>query len=173
MRILIVVDGTPEVVADAVADVRRSGLRARESWSDGGELQSWMPEYISRIVPVGILTMLRCGEILGPRDHDIDFATGSIAVFSQRQDGHEVRTKRAPADERSMSGPQVLQVTRKTRDLHHHPRRCTTVTVSAITSLGFAQASPARLADLLRGHWAIEALHHLRDVTFCEDGSQT
>jgi hypothetical protein len=30
------------------------------------------------------------------------------------------------------------------------------VTVYAITSLGFAQASPARLADLLRGHWAIE-----------------
>jgi hypothetical protein len=47
MRILIVVDGTPEVVADAVADVRRAGLRARESWSDSGELQSWMPEYIS------------------------------------------------------------------------------------------------------------------------------
>jgi predicted transposase YbfD/YdcC len=68
---------------------------------------------------------------------------------------------------------QILQVTRKTRDLHDHPRRCTTVTVYAVTSLGFAQASPARLADLLRGHWAIEALHHLRDVTFCEDGSQT
>jgi hypothetical protein len=31
---------------------------------------------------------------------------------------------------------------------------------------------PARLADLLRGHWAIEALHHLRDVTFAEDTSQ-
>jgi hypothetical protein len=31
---------------------------------------------------------------------------------------------------------------------------------------------PARLADLLRGHWAIEALHHLRDTTFAEDGSQ-
>jgi hypothetical protein len=43
------------------------------------------------------------------------------------------------------------------------------VTVYAITSLRFAQASPARLADLLRGHWAIEALHHLHDVTFCED----
>jgi predicted transposase YbfD/YdcC len=68
---------------------------------------------------------------------------------------------------------QILQVTRKTRDLHDHPRRCTTVTVYAVTSLGFAQAGPARLADLLRGHWAIEALHHLRDVTFCEDGSQT
>ena len=31
----------------------------------------------------------------------------------------------------------------------------------------------ARLADYLRGHWAIEALHHLRDVTFAEDASQT
>jgi hypothetical protein len=51
-------------------------------------------------------------------------------------------------------------------------RRWQTVTVYAITSLGFAQARPARLADLLRRHWAIEALHHLRDVTFCEDASQ-
>ena len=46
------------------------------------------------------------------------------------------------------------------------------MTAYAVTSLGFAQASPARLADLLRGHWAIEALHHVRDVTFAEDGSQ-
>jgi predicted transposase YbfD/YdcC len=64
---------------------------------------------------------------------------------------------------------QVLQVTRRTRDLHASTRRWQTVTVDAITSLPFAQASPARLADLLRGHWAIEALHHLRDVTFAED----
>jgi hypothetical protein len=46
------------------------------------------------------------------------------------------------------------------------------VVVFAVTSLTFEQASPARLADLLRGHWAIEALHHLRDVTFAEDASQ-
>jgi hypothetical protein len=65
---------------------------------------------------------------------------------------------------------QVLQVTRKTRALR--TRRWRTMTVYAVTSLGFAQARPARLADLLRGHWAIEALHHLRDVTFAEDGSQ-
>jgi predicted transposase YbfD/YdcC len=65
---------------------------------------------------------------------------------------------------------QVLQVTRKTRDLHAN--RWRTVTVYAITSLPFELARPARLADLLRGHWAIEALHHVRDATFAEDDSQ-
>jgi predicted transposase YbfD/YdcC len=68
---------------------------------------------------------------------------------------------------------QVVQVTRKRRALHTNTRRWQTVTAYAITSLPFAQASPARLADLIRGHWAIEnGLHYIRDVTFAEDGSQ-
>jgi predicted transposase YbfD/YdcC len=67
---------------------------------------------------------------------------------------------------------QVLRVTRKTRNLDASPRRFRTVTVYAITSLPFEQARPARLADLLRGHWAIEALHHVRDTSFAEDASQ-
>jgi hypothetical protein len=46
------------------------------------------------------------------------------------------------------------------------------VTVYAITSLPFQLARPARLADLLRGHWAIEAVHHIRDTTFAEDDPQ-
>ena len=33
-------------------------------------------------------------------------------------------------------------------------------------------ACSARLADYLRGHWSIEALHHVRDTTFAEDISQ-
>jgi predicted transposase YbfD/YdcC len=66
---------------------------------------------------------------------------------------------------------QVIQVTRKVRDLG--TRRWRTVAVYAVTSLTFAQASPARLADLIRGHWAIEnGLHYVRDVTFAEDASQ-
>jgi hypothetical protein len=65
---------------------------------------------------------------------------------------------------------QVVEVTRKTRTLV--TRRFRTMTVYAVTSLTHAQASPACLADLLRGHWAIEALHHVRDSTFAEDASQ-
>ena len=66
---------------------------------------------------------------------------------------------------------QVIQVTRKVRDLG--ARRWRTVVVYAVTSLSFAQAGPARLADLIRGHWAIEnGLHYVRDVTFAEDASQ-
>jgi hypothetical protein len=30
---------------------------------------------------------------------------------------------------------------------------------------------PAHLADYIRGHWAVEALHHIRDVTYGEDSS--
>ena len=65
---------------------------------------------------------------------------------------------------------QAIRITRRVRSLHS--RRWRTVTVYAVTSLTAAQASPARLADYVRGHWGIEALHHIRDVTFAEDASQ-
>jgi predicted transposase YbfD/YdcC len=46
------------------------------------------------------------------------------------------------------------------------------VTVHAVTSLTNVQARPARLAGYARGHWGIEAPHHLRDTTFAEDAHQ-
>jgi predicted transposase YbfD/YdcC len=65
---------------------------------------------------------------------------------------------------------QAIRITRRVRLLTS--RRWRTVTVYAVTNLTAAQASPARLADWIRGHWGIEALHHVRDATFAEDASQ-
>jgi len=65
---------------------------------------------------------------------------------------------------------QAIRITRRVQSLHR--RRWRTVTVYAVTNLAAAQASPARLADWIRGHWGIGALHHIRDTTFAEDASQ-
>ncbi|MGW0811482.1 ISAs1 family transposase [Nonomuraea sp. NPDC002799] len=47
----------------------------------------------------------------------------------------------------------------------------TAIAVLGITSLTAGQANPAQLAALVRGHWSIEAMHFVRDVTFREDAS--
>jgi len=44
-------------------------------------------------------------------------------------------------------------------------------TLYAVTSLDAHQATPAELASHLRGHWTVEAQHHIRDRTFAEDAS--
>jgi len=48
----------------------------------------------------------------------------------------------------------------------------TAAAILGITSLTPTQAPPADLADIIRGHWHIEAHHHVRDVTFREDASR-
>ena len=65
---------------------------------------------------------------------------------------------------------QAMKVVRRRRALRS--KKWTTVTVYAITSLTALQADPVLLARWLRGHWAIEALHWVRDVSFDEDRSQ-
>jgi predicted transposase YbfD/YdcC len=46
-------------------------------------------------------------------------------------------------------------------------------TVYAVTNLAWADARPADLARIIRGHWAIEnRVHHVRDTTYDEDRSQ-
>jgi predicted transposase YbfD/YdcC len=65
---------------------------------------------------------------------------------------------------------QAIAITRRTRPLND--RRWRTVTVYAITSLDAQKATPAQLAAWIRGHWQIQALHHIRDVTYDEDHPQ-
>jgi predicted transposase YbfD/YdcC len=65
---------------------------------------------------------------------------------------------------------QAIRVTRRTKALAGKGWR--TVTIYAVTNLTGLQASPEHLADYIRGHWSIEVLHHIRDVTYAEDASQ-
>jgi predicted transposase YbfD/YdcC len=65
---------------------------------------------------------------------------------------------------------QAIKVVRRRRRLGS--TKWTTVTVYAITSLTAVQADPVLLARWLRGHWSIEVLHWVRDVSFDEDRSQ-
>jgi predicted transposase YbfD/YdcC len=65
---------------------------------------------------------------------------------------------------------QVYLIERHVSDLHGNP-------VSAVAALGVAspapdRASPADLARHVRGQWAIESLHWLRDTLYQEDKSQ-
>jgi integrase len=116
-RILKAAEDRGQQVDRAIYSIRLARADEREprflTWEEAEELRSWMPEYISRIVPVSILTMLRRAEILGLRDRDIDFTTGSIAVFAQRQDGEHVRTKTRAGRRTIDVGPQVLKLLRE------------------------------------------------------------
>jgi predicted transposase YbfD/YdcC len=60
----------------------------------------------------------------------------------------------------------------KRRRVNRKTSRATIKTIYAVTSLTAEQATPAQLAALVRGHWKIEVLHHVRDTTFAEDASQ-
>jgi hypothetical protein len=60
-------------------------------------------------------------------------------------------------------------------DLEHASSRhrvTRTEVAYGVASLTAAQASPERAAGLTRGHWEIERLHWVRDVTFGEDASR-
>jgi predicted transposase YbfD/YdcC len=65
---------------------------------------------------------------------------------------------------------QAIQL--KRRRTNRKTGKVTIKTIYAVTSLPADRAAPAQLAALIRGHWSIEALHHIRDVTFAEDASQ-
>ncbi|MFI2347512.1 ISAs1 family transposase [Streptomyces sp. NPDC019443] len=65
---------------------------------------------------------------------------------------------------------QAVQIKRRRTD--RKTGKTTVKTVYAVTSLTADQATPAQLAALVREHWKVEALHHVRDTTFTEDASQ-
>jgi predicted transposase YbfD/YdcC len=99
------------------------------------------------------------------------------AGHTQRGRGHgreEHRTLQVTAVAAGIAFPhaaQAIRLTRRIRPLSGQ-KKWRTVTVYAITSLDARQAAPAQLATWIRGHWQIEVLHHIRDVSYGEDASQ-
>ncbi|WP_187414953.1 ISAs1 family transposase [Nonomuraea sp. PA05] len=65
---------------------------------------------------------------------------------------------------------QAIQI--KRRRTGHRTGKTTIVTIYAITDLPPGRITHAQIAALIRGHWSIEALHHIRDVTYREDASR-
>lgn len=96
-RILKAAEARGQIVDHAVFAVRVASPDDREprylTWEEADEVRSWLPEFVSRIVPIAILTMLRRGEIIALRDRDVDFVSGAITVAAQAQDGERTRTK--------------------------------------------------------------------------------
>ena len=101
------------------------------------------------------------------------------AAFDARERGHgraEWRTLKMTAVAAGIAFPhtaQAIQIRRRRRLLDGGTgQRWSTETSYAVTSLAASHATPAQVAAWIRGHWGIEALHHIRDVTYGEDNSQ-
>jgi predicted transposase YbfD/YdcC len=99
-----------------------------------------------------------------------------IPVLDETHDrGHgryEIRRLQALTSHR-LPFPHAVQAIRLTRRVRHQKTGAwTTITIYAITNLTARQATPTTLNRLIRGHWGIEAHHHIRDVTYAEDASQ-
>ena len=96
-------------------------------------------------------------------------------LFTETERGHgraETRTVKVLTAPRIAfpHARQVLRVHRWVKELATGKVRRTYAYV--VTSLSVEQVGAQRLAGLVRGHWRIEALHHVRDVSFSEDASR-
>jgi predicted transposase YbfD/YdcC len=92
-----------------------------------------------------------------------------------RERGHgrtERRTLKVTAVARGLAFPHAAQAIQIVRRRKVQGKR-SAETCYAITSLTITQASPARLAAIIRGHWGIEdRLRWVRDMDFDQDRSQ-
>jgi integrase len=117
-RILRSAEARGQVIDPAVFHVRVGRSEEREprflTWEEAEELSSWMPEHVRRAVPIGILTMLRRGELLGLRDRDIDLENAAITIVGQtRPGGGRARTKTSAGRRTIDLGPSAVRLLRE------------------------------------------------------------
>ena len=108
-----------------------------------------------------------------------DLPWTQIPVAGRRHDkGHgrrETRTIQVTSAHPRLGFPHARLAARIVRERAslRQPGKVSREVVYVVTSLTHHQVSAADLANLVRGHWAIEnRVHHVRDVTFGEDASQ-
>jgi predicted transposase YbfD/YdcC len=93
-----------------------------------------------------------------------------------RERGHgrdERRVMKVTAVAAGLAFPHAAQAIQIVRRRRVRKKKWSRETVYAVTSLTAVQASPAELAAIIRGHWAIEdRLHWVRDMDYDEDRSQ-
>jgi len=103
------------------------------------------------------------------------------AAHKQDDDGHgrhkrrTIRVLPAPADLDFPDTRQVFLIERTVVDTVKRrkkngktktKKRTSYVRAYGLTSLTAEQAGPADIANLVRGHWQVEAHHNIRDTTF-------
>jgi Transposase len=92
-----------------------------------------------------------------------------------REQGHgrrEIRRLKVCTVQPGLLFPHAVQAIEvKRRRTSRTTNKTTTKTIYAVQQPHPEQA-PERIAELIRGHWQVEALHHVRDVTFAEDASR-
>jgi predicted transposase YbfD/YdcC len=99
--------------------------------------------------------------------------SANLFTVKNNQPGLRRQLKKLPWSKVPVQDETATQALRiRRRRLNLMTGRWSTVTVYALTNLSAGQATPAESADWLRGHWTIEVLHHIRDVTYAEDASQ-
>src|SRR5215207_529503 len=122
-----------------------------------------------------VLTVKKNQPILHERLRAMPWERATV-VYHDRSEGHgrkdtRVLTVLTVHDLDFPHAQQVVRVVRHSKNTKTGKRSRETVYV--ITSLTSQQASPERLARLIRSQWLIETrLHYVRDVTFGEDASQ-
>jgi predicted transposase YbfD/YdcC len=113
-------------------------------------------------------------EGVSPRERRLAEAERQTAYTADK--GHGRLEKRTLTTTTSLSGgkdpyldwPHLGQCFKLVRERTVNGKT-TTETVFGITSLSRQRADAARLLKLVRAHWSVEALFHVRDVTFGED----
>ncbi|MFE4775770.1 ISAs1 family transposase [Streptomyces sp. NPDC056713] len=102
--------------------------------------------------------------------HEIPLQNRTTATGHGRR---EVRRLKVCTVQPGLLFPHAVQAIEiKRRRINRKTGKVQTKTVYAITSLTPDQANPSQLAELIENHWSVEALHHVRDVTYGEDASR-